>query len=35
VILSARLLTIVPKDVHYEKPVAMPSNKQQILERAA
>ena len=35
VILSARLLAIVPKDVHYEKPVVMPSNKQQILARAA
>ncbi|MGD0813466.1 MAG: N-6 DNA methylase [Verrucomicrobiota bacterium] len=35
VILSARLLAIVPKDVHYEKLVAMPSNKQQILARAA
>jgi hypothetical protein len=35
VILSARLLAIVPKAVHYEKPVVMPSNKQQILARAA
>jgi hypothetical protein len=35
VILSARLLAIVPRDVHYENPVAMPSNKQQILAHAA
>ena len=35
VILLARLLASVPKDVHYEKSVAMPSNKQQILEHAA
>jgi hypothetical protein len=35
VVLSARLLAIVPKDVHYENPVAMPSNKQQILAHAA
>jgi hypothetical protein len=35
VILLARLLAIVPRDVHYENPVAMPSNKQQILAHAA